>query len=303
MKKTMILVLMFFVMSFSQTELAKIQKSIKENNATWIAKETDISEYQLGVFKPMTTKTALRKVSKHNEALPSVFSWRNYNGFDWMTSVKNQGRCGSCWAFAAGGAFEADLKIAMNKPMINFGVSEQSMVSCWVNSCGGNSMENALENFNSVGVPDENCFPYTSTDAKVISCSNQCMDWERRTFLVKDWGCLYHPTVNEMKTELFNNGPVVMVFMVFNDFFFYKSGIYVKTSGPDDFAGFHAVVLCGWDDVNKCWLVKNSWGSSWGENGYFRIRMGTNESGCENYCYWLEPEVVKYTPIHPEKVR
>jgi hypothetical protein len=94
-----------------------------------------------------------------------------------------------------------------------------------------------------------------------------------------------------------NNGPVGAWMTVYTDFYSYSGGVYEHSSGVAE--GGHFVVLYGWFDDQDCWWAKNSWGTDWGEggppgstDGWFRIRMGTNESGIESYIYWLEPSSV-----------
>lgn len=97
-----------------------------------------------------------------------------------------------------------------------------------------------------------------------------------------------------MKIELVRNGPLIVAFEVYDDFFSYKGGIYHHT-GERDYANFkfnpfeetnHAVLLVGYGtDKNSgenFWIVKNSWGTGWGERGFFRIRRGTDECAIES---------------------
>ena len=96
-----------------------------------------------------------------------------------------------------------------------------------------------------------------------------------------------------MRINLVKNGPMAVAFEVYDDFFNYKSGVYHHTGLKDRFNPFeitnHAVLLVGYgtDTTNpqapeKYWIVKNSWGESWGEDGYFKIRRGTDECALES---------------------
>ena len=75
-----------------------------------------------------------------------------------------------------------------------------------------------------------------------------------------------------MKANLVNNGPQITGMAVYDDFFSYKSGIYKHVAG--DLAGYHCVNVIGYDDNEGCWICKNSWGTGWGESGFFKIAYG-----------------------------
>jgi cathepsin B len=77
-----------------------------------------------------------------------------------------------------------------------------------------------------------------------------------------------------MKKEIQNNGPIENTFKVYGDFYNYRSGIYTHVSGL--YYGLHAVKVIGWGNSNGVdyWIAQNSWGTRWGENGFFRIKMG-----------------------------
>jgi C1A family cysteine protease len=323
MKKDLILLgmslFLFFSLEFSwaqnSSELEAIQKAIKEKGLSWTAGETDISRMteaekrgMLGGLppepgSPERPREGIEKLAKLS--MPSYFSWGNHNGYNWMTSIKNQGYCGSCWAFAACEDFEAVQKIRLYQPYREIDVSEQTIVSCWKGDCNDWNLDGTLESFKNNGTPDETCFPYVSGTGYVPPCANRCSDWLSRALFIDDWGRYDSPAVATIKGEIQNDGPVMTWMNVFTDFRdFYTGGVYVHTGGTS--LGGHFVVLYGWDDGNNCWLAKNSWGTGWGETGpdgsggWFRIRMGTNEVGCENWVYWLNPgplpNVVHTTP-------
>ncbi|CAP35381.2 Protein CBG17829 [Caenorhabditis briggsae] len=89
-------------------------------------------------------------------------------------------------------------------------------------------------------------------------------------------------TVSAIQTEIMTNGPVVGVFTMYEDMYKYKSGVYRHTAGR--LLGGHAIKIIGWGTQNGIpyWLIANSWGTKWGENGFFKIRRGVNECGIEN---------------------
>jgi len=206
-------------------------------------------------------------------ALPTHFDWRQQNGYNWMTPVKNQGGCGSCVAFGAVGALEGQLKIQANKPSWNIDLSEQHLFSCGGGKCSmGWYLSSALNYLQQYGTPDEACSPYKATDA---ACSGSCSDWQSRAYKIASWSWV--STSPEAIEAALQNGPLLARFDVYYDFFSYTGGVYHHTSG--NLAGGHAIAIVGYDSVERYWIVKNSWGSGWGESGYFRIGFG--EAGIE----------------------
>jgi C1A family cysteine protease len=309
MKKISFMVIIILsVCSFlwaKNTQLEKIKNGIESSGASWVAEETDISKLSvdekknlLGGFKPIKpdSQTSNKMKKSSSTKFPSSFNWGNFDGKNYMTTIKNQGQCGSCWAFSIGGVFEARYKINSGKPDLLIDVSEQMMVSCWVGNCIGSRLDDPLDRFKDSGLATEKCFSYFSGDVgKVFNCANKCKDWKTNAFFIKDWNSKYKPSIKEIKDEILNNGPVMISMAVYDDFFNYSRGVY--THILDSICGYHAIVIYGWSDGDSCWLVKNSWGWGWGElgpdghKGWFRIKMGVNESECEDWVYWLTPSV------------
>ena len=298
----------FALAQMSDSDIAAIQNAINANGLSWTAGITDITKMTdserralLGALPPPSdVPQSPRPGAEQKLTLPSYFSWGNKDGHNWMTSIKNQGSCGSCWAFAASGGFEAKQKIRLNNYSLEPDVSEQNMLSCWGGNCTtGETMDWTLGEFESYGTVDDACFPYVSGGLYIPPCTNRCADWESRSYYVESWGSWYSPGVTTMKNEIITYGPIVVWMMVYADFYSYSGGVYQHISGGQE--GGHFVVLYGWDDANNCWLAKNSWGTSWGEvgpngtRGWFRMRMGFNESGSEQWVYYLDPRGMWYT--------
>jgi len=218
-------------------------------------------------------------------ALPTHFDWRSSSGSNWMTSVKNQGGCGSCVAFAAVGATEGQLRIQANNPSWNVDLSEQHLFSCGRGTCsGGWWISSALNYLQQYGTPDEACSPYRAQSGS-SSCSNSCADWQSRAFKISSWSwTASNPSAIQAALM---NGPVVAGFTVYTDFFYYTGGIYRHTWG--DLEGGHAIVIVGYDSNERYWIVKNSWGAYWGESGYFRIGFG--EADIEKYAATIKVSV------------
>lgn len=195
---------------------------------------------------------------------PSSYDARNAGI---VTPAKNQGACGSCWAFASAGALESHLlKKYVAGP---YDLSEQQLLRCntYGYSCSGGSSD-APRYWESHGPITESCYPYTAKDG---SCSYSCTEMVYR---VTGWHTV---TASEwyFKDSCYNEGPSYWRYQVYSDFSDGAGGgfwntatpgaVYVNTSGTN--RGGHAVLLIGWDDTKGAYLCKNSWGATGGPNG------------------------------------
>lgn len=113
--------------------------------------------------------------------------------------------------------------------------------------------------------------------SRTSSCDDKCADWESRLESISGWEWVTND-VHAIKTALLN-GPVPGGMDVYTDFFYYTGGVYEQSWG--NYEGGHAVIIIGWDDGNQCWIVKNSWGTGWGEDGYFRIKYNNCKIGVD----------------------
>ena len=216
--------------------------------------------------------------------LPPVFDWRNYENGDWTTPIRNQGSCGSCWAFGAMGALEAAINIEYNDPTVDLDLSEQYLMSCGPgHGCGGGWANASFQwMIESGGALPESCFPYQASNG---SCDEKCADWENYLLPVKEYWTADHPSDDEIKQALIDYGPLVADTAVYDDWYSYRGGVYIHPQMPDESENDinHQPVIVGYNDEEECWIIKNSWGKYWGENtyglndnekGYIRIRYG-----------------------------
>lgn len=118
---------------------------------------------------------------------------------------------------------------------------------------------------------DEGCFPDPHRPADFTYQS--LPGWQNRTVKITDWGWIAHD-IDTIKQNLITHGPLVVCIHFPNDFFNYRHGVY--TPGPGQIVGGHVVALVGYDDANSCWILKNSWGTRWGEDGWFRLSYSAN---------------------------
>jgi len=229
---------------------------------------------------------------------PPSFDWRNYDGGDWMTPVKNQGYCGSCWAFSAVGVVEAIYNIGTGNPDLDLNLSEEYLVAdCLLgNSCCGGWMDYAFGFIRDSGIPDEACLPYVDQSGCTCggatcdsnctystggsypdicsdaTCSDRCWDWQDRLFTIDTLGSV---SPSQIKQSVVDTGPLSVAMGYGSSYGGYWDGdIYrcTKDSGIN-----HGVIIAGYDDAGGYWIVKNSWGSSWpnpAAGGYFKVGYG-----------------------------
>ncbi len=208
--------------------------------------------------------------------------------FDWLslkklTPIKQQAQCGSCWAFTAMGVYESCNLITNNKVL---DLSEQYVVSCsGAGSCGGGWYSNVFEFFKSRGPVDEKVFPYAAADKQCVSKKQLASRVSAYGWVMgREWSA-YTP-VDKIKEAICKYGPIAACVKVTPAFQAYAGGIFdehAKCSGPEDMN--HAIVLVGWDDSKKAWLLRNSWGTEWGEKGYMWIEYDCNNVGV--YAVWM----------------
>jgi putative hemolysin len=231
-------------------------------------------------------------------ALPPSFDWRN-NGGDWLTPVKDQGICGSCWAFAAVGAAEAALNISAGNPDLDLDLSEQYLVSdcSGSGSCCGGYKDQALEFIKISGVPDDACLPYVdgnqgtgcSCDNLVCgplctyrtdgacsdrTCSDRCSNWSSRLTHVSSWGYV-SANATSIKQDLIDRGPLAASIGIGASYGGHWDGEIYRCD--NDTGVNHGVVIVGYDDAGGYWIIKNSWGtdySAYSLGGYFKIGYG-----------------------------
>ena len=99
--------------------------------------------------------------------------------------------------------------------------------------------------------------------------ASRCSDWQNRLTKIESYTS--YATMDARKNALATQGPLLAGLAVYNDFYAYSSGVYVKT-GSASFEGYHCICVVGYDDSQQCWILKNSWGAGWGDHGFIRVR-------------------------------
>ena len=274
----LILVGLAFICPFSYAdELAAVKAAIAEKGAEWQAAENSVSalppeirDRRLGALDPVLTGAEpmlAQPTAAQIASLPASIDWR-YKGGNFVTAVRDQGNCGSCWAFATAAGVESATLIGRGTPGKGIDLSEQVLVSCsGAGSCDGGYIDGAAQFATTKGLPAEGCYPYTQTNG---NCGYACGGWKQCSARIFDWSWVTtgYPSVTALKSAL-TSGPIAVTFRVYRDFYYYGGGIYSYSWG--EYRGNHAVLLIGYNDASQSFTVKNSWGTGWGEAGYFRI--------------------------------
>lgn len=218
--------------------------------------------------------------------LPPTFNWAtndNYLGAPKLTPIRNQGSCGSCWAFSTVAAFEGNIYIKDN---VSRDLSEQFLLSCNRDSysCNGGwwahkyHYDTTIPNDPNPGAVYEATFPYVAYDAP-------CNAPYTRPYRLNNWfyisGAGSIPSVDALKNAIYQYGPVSVGVCAGPVFQNYRGGIY--STNESSYCGSnqinHAVNLVGWNDAENTWILRNSWGTGWGESGYMRIARGVSNIG------------------------
>jgi C1A family cysteine protease len=279
----------------TQADISNLKDRAENEHWTFEVGENPATQYSLdqlcGLEEPPDWREQGRfdpMVGLAEGYLPSRFDWRDDGG---LPSIKNQGSCGSCWAFATVGALECAIKIVDN---VEVNLSEQWLLSCNHNGwdCDGGWFAHsyhqfATDNCDSTGAVLEGDFPYYAYEAP-------CACPFEHPYKIESWSYIGNsstvPTVDAIKRAIMEYGPVSVGVVANSAFQSYRKGVFNSNASGDI---NHAVVLVGWDDTqgtDGVWFLRNSWGPYWGESGYMRIEYGCSKVGY-GACY------VKYRPF------
>lgn len=225
-------------------------------------------------FKP-TRKNESIPLTVEPSTLPTNFDWRDKDGKNWITPIRDQAQCGSCWAFGAIAGVEAKYNIERNDSAFDVDLAEEYLVSSCCETCGngcsGGWPDQALEYVRDYGVSDEACFTYTAEDAY---CSDRCSTWNHRLWRINDYGSVSRTyDADLIKEYLIEKGPLPTTMYMYWDDYFDDNGVY-HCPDETDLRGGHAILLVGYNDTGNYWILKNSWGADWNGDGYFNVAYG-----------------------------
>eukprot|EP00747_Dinoflagellata_sp_TGD_P069002 gnl/TRDRNA2_/TRDRNA2_155944_c3_seq5.p1 gnl/TRDRNA2_/TRDRNA2_155944_c3~~gnl/TRDRNA2_/TRDRNA2_155944_c3_seq5.p1 ORF type:complete len:598 (-),score=129.10 gnl/TRDRNA2_/TRDRNA2_155944_c3_seq5:142-1935(-) len=227
-----------------------------------------------------------KKLRKHHEHM----DWRNKDGKNWVGEVVEQGDCGSCYSIATVHMLTARNKIRTQNPDATpFSVSFPLFCAEYTQGCDGGYGFLQMKWSEDVGLVPENCAPFAQNGTCQVA-SNCELGNKRFRAIDHHYIGGYYGGASEaqIRRELIRDGPMVMSFEPKEDFMYYKGGVY-KSLGNKMHQEWeqvdHAVLLVGYGTSKKgddFWTLQNSWGTDWGEMGFFRMGRGYDESGCES---------------------
>ena len=238
-------------------------------NYDWHPAKTPINTSDLCALSTVLNNSicALDSITNQNCDLPSYFSWKDIKGIDFTTPVKNQAPAPTCEAYALCASLETLVQYQIGYP-IGCDLSETHLFFYSGGTCesGGVLLGDTAEYLIDNGVPDEGCSPdpHRPYDYPFESLQG----WVNRSVKIQEWGWVEN-NIEEIKHALIEHGPLIIHIIVRKDFNLYTRGIYLPIN--TDMMGGHVLTLIGYDDEQRCWIVKNSAGENWGEEGYVRI--------------------------------
>eukprot|EP00455_Lapot_gusevi_P057307 TRINITY_DN9718_c0_g1_i3.p1 TRINITY_DN9718_c0_g1~~TRINITY_DN9718_c0_g1_i3.p1 ORF type:complete len:323 (+),score=73.39 TRINITY_DN9718_c0_g1_i3:62-970(+) len=283
----LLLVLLVGIASGAPLISQKLVDTVNQANSTWqatlhpIFASTSREEFVRGVLPhdvQVHQKQPVRSVSSVGtlpENFDSTVAWPNF-----IHPILDQGKCGSCWSIAVASAFADRVAIRTNGTL-NFMMSPQFLLDCDEGGmgCHGSSTRNPIDPWQYIeyqGIPSDPCYPYTSGQTGIAGeCPATCTDGSAMKLFRGASAYRLNPGVEQIQQDMMTYGPLEMDIMLYEDFQTYKGGIYQHVTG--ELLGQHAMRCVGWGVENQVpfWKCANSYGPSWGEQGFVRIKMGS----------------------------
>ena len=248
------------------------------------------------------------------DSVPDTMMWNNVNNTNFLTVIKNQHLpqyCGSCWAQCVASSLSDRIKIMRKGAWPDVNIAPQVFVSCSMadNGCHGGDLITAFKYGNENELTDETCAIYKGRghdNGNPCSPVTMCRDWgqhkpcfipsQYHVYKVDKYGTIKGE--QDMMAEIAKNGPIACAIDATDELFYnYTGGIFEDKTGAQSLN--HGISVVGYGEENgvKFWHVRNSWGDTWGEKGFFRVVRGKNNIGIESYCSFGIPLDTWSTPL------
>tara|TARA_B110001452_G_C15191986_1_gene413867 strand:+ start:53 stop:1399 length:1347 start_codon:yes stop_codon:yes gene_type:complete len=266
---------------------------INEHNAAGHSYQVGHNEFSDMTFDEFQAKYLASGMGLHQNRAPKNMDRKHITGYgpksadsvDWttkgaVTPVKNQGQCGSCWSFSTTGSLEGSYAISQGS-LTSF--SEENLVQCDNSAhggsdqgCQGGLMDNAFEWIETNGLCTEAAYPYTSGTGTTGTCKKTCTP----VVTVTKYTDVPQGDETALQTAIAKQPVSIAVDAEGSGWQLYKSGTYSSPTCGTQLD--HGVLLVGYDSGAGYYKLKNSWGTTWGLEGYMHIKMGSNECGLAN---------------------
>jgi len=282
--------------------LAQASNSTSKRPLKYVDPETPCKKK----WDPSTAPADVIKTPLSAVELPKEWFWNNVDGTNYLTNMRNQHvpqYCGSCWAHASTSALSDRIKIARKAAWPDINISPQVLISCEMKDqgCHGGEPVFAYEWMYNNEVTDETCSIYQArghdngiTCSPITKCRNcdphePCfVPDEYKVYKVAEFA--HFSGEHEMMQEIYQRGPIACGIAVTDAMEDYTSGIFEDKTGDLDIVHEISIVGFGEEDGTPYWLVRNSWGTHWGLDGFMKLVRGKNNLAIETDCAWAVPE-------------
>ncbi len=229
--------------------------------------------------------------------LPASFDWRDNGGYGIVPAVRDQGACGSCWAFGTVGIMESAL---WKQGIANQDLSEQYLISCNLDGfdCNGGLTAHKYH-YDTLGKNQTVVGAVYETDKPYTQSNGSCYSDYSKPYALSGWAFITPtefdvPTDEEIKNAIYAYGPITAGVCAGDGWDSYSGGLF--STDETSYCGGstnHQIILVGWDDPGQYWILRNSWGSGWGDGGYMYIKYGMSRVG--EGTSWVTTELVAPT--------
>ncbi|MFN7903955.1 MAG: C1 family peptidase [Pseudobdellovibrionaceae bacterium] len=274
--------ILFFISAVASADVVNVEdlnQKLQQRGAGWTAKQTWLNQLTkaeakklMGLRENIGSEVEFEIEQTMTSRLPETVDWRNKENQNWISPIANQANCGSCVAFAAIGVLESQLNISSVLPNLNMRLSTQNLFACGGGYCDRGWYPSAAASYlMKKGVVDEACHPYVSgATGKDVKCTASCADTNKRLFKISGFSTPSRGATNIAAVkQALQKGPLMTTLTVYADFMVYAGGVYKHTTGEQ--MGGHAVSIVGYDDKEQAFIIRNSWGKEWGEDGFGKV--------------------------------